>query len=164
MPTFDLAIIETLNGGDLQQKGNDLAVVNGIENMIYLALFGGNLEASTQSNIVQAQSFDYWANSLLMLNTPSQQFNSETERTINSTALTSSGRVLIENAIKKDLEFFSDLGATIEVTVDIVATDKIKVSIRVTLPQQQTTITIINFRKSSDGDFFILDFNDDFFL
>lgn len=160
---FDVSVIETLNGGDLQQVGNDLAIVYNIENMIYLGMFGGNVEASTDNNAVQVESFDYWANSLLMFNNPSQQFNSLTERTINSVPLTSSGRVLIENAIKKDLEFFKDLGGVVTVSVEIVATDKIKVSIRVELNSQKQ-VTIINFRKSLDGDFFILDFNDDFLV
>lgn len=160
---FDVSVIETLNGGDLQQVGNDLAVVYNIENMIYLGMFGGNIEASTDNNAVQVESFDYWANSLLMFNNPSQQFNSLTERTINSVPLTSSGRVLIENAIKKDLEFFKDLGGIVTVSVEIIATDKIKVSIRVELNSQKQ-VTIINFRKSLDGDFFILDFNDDFLV
>lgn len=160
---FDVSVIETLNGGDLQQVGNDLAVVYNIENMIYLGMFGGNIEASTDNNAVKVESFDYWANSLLMFNNPSQQFNSLTERTINSVPLTSSGRVLIENAIKKDLEFFKDLGGIVTVSVEIIATDKIKVSIRVELNSQKQ-VTIINFRKSLDGDFFILDFNDDFLV
>jgi len=160
---FDLSVIETLNGGDVQQVGNDLAVVYNIENMIYLGMFGGNVEASTDNTSVQIESFDYWGNTLLMFNNPSQQFNSLTERTINTTPLTSSGRVLIENAIKKDLEFFKDLGGIVTVSVEIVATDKIKVRIRVELNNQQQ-ITVINFRKSLDGDFFILDFNDDFLI
>jgi hypothetical protein len=58
---FDLAIIETGDGGDYQLKGNDLAVVNGSENMPYIAMFGGNIEA-TLNNIVQDQSLDYWGN------------------------------------------------------------------------------------------------------
>lgn len=160
---FDVSVIETLNGGDLQQVGNDLAVVYNIENMIYLGMFGGNIEASTDNNSTPIESFDYWGNGLLMFNNPSQQFNSLTERTINSVPLTSSGRILIENAIKKDLEFFKDLGGKVTVSVEIVATDKIKVSIRVELNNQKQ-VTIINFRKSLDGDFFVMDFNDDFFI
>lgn len=160
---FDVSVIETLNGGDLQLVGNDLAVVYNIENMIYLGMFGGNVEESTNNSSINLESFDFWGNRLLMFNNPSQQFNSMTERTINTTPLTSSGRVLIENAIKKDLEFFKDLGGTVTVNVDIIDTDKIKVTIRVELSTQKQ-VTIINFKKSLTGDFFILDFNDDFFI
>ena len=40
---FDLAIIETLNGGDLQKVGNDIGVIYGNENQGYLGMFGGNI-------------------------------------------------------------------------------------------------------------------------
>lgn len=160
---IDVAVIETLNGGDLQLKGNDLGLVYSIENMIYLALFGGNVEASTEIDIPE-QSLDWWANRLLFRDTPSAQFNSLTERTLNTTPLTSAGRITIENAIKKDLEFFEEFGATVTVSVSIVATDRINVSIKVSIPASGAKIVIINFRKKTDGDWFIDDFNDDFFL
>ena len=56
---FDLALFETGNGGDYNFTGKDLAVVNGTENMPYIAMFGGNIEASTQNNIGEEQSIDY---------------------------------------------------------------------------------------------------------
>ena len=63
---FDLAVIENGNGGDIQVFGNDLAIVNGIENMPYLGMFGGNLEQSTVDNEVTEFSLDWWGNDLLM--------------------------------------------------------------------------------------------------
>ncbi len=163
MGIFDLAIGENDgNGGDLRLVGNDLAVVNGIENMVYLAMFGGNVAQST-TPVPVADSKDYWGNNLLMQNDPSIQFNSETERALNNTPLTSSGRVIIENAIKKDLEFLSPQ-SVVTVTVTIVATDRINVNIRVVTNLTGEQIIIINFKKSSDGDWFLEDFNDDFLL
>jgi hypothetical protein len=73
---MDLAIIETGNGGDLQLVGNDLAMVNGIENMPYLGMFGGNIEESTVNKVEKLQSFDWWGNNLLMPGNQSIQFNS----------------------------------------------------------------------------------------
>lgn len=159
---FDLAIIETGNGGDLQLVGNDLAVVGSIENMPYLGMFGGNVEQST-SDVPVADAKDWWGNALLMKSDPSIQFNSTVERTINNTGLTSSGRVTIENAIKNDLQFLAPQ-ATITVNVVIESDDRLNVSIKIVLNNNSEQITIINFKKSSDGDFFILDFNNDFFL
>lgn len=161
--SFDAAIIETLNGGDLQQVGSDLAVVYGIENMVYLAMFGGNTEASTSTKVVTLDSKDWWGNSVLMPNDASTQFNSLTERTLKTTALTSAGRVIIENAVKKDLDFFKDLGATVTVSVSIIDTDHIRILIRIELEQEIKIITV-NFRKATDGDFFIMDFNSTDFL
>jgi hypothetical protein len=165
MKTVDLAIIESkFNGGDLQLKVSDLAVVFNIENMVYLGLFGGNLEQSTENNVVLEQSFDWWGNNLFYENNKGAQFNSKTERIINTTPLTSNGRVIIENAIKDDLLFFKDLNATVNVSVTIVNIDHLYVEIKVEIPTNEEKIIIINFRKQSDGDFFAPDFNDDFFI
>lgn len=162
---FDLAIIETGNGGDLQLKGNDLAVVNSIENMPYLSMYGGNPGYPTKNTVTEIQSFDWWGNTLLIPNNPNNQFNSLTENLLNTITLNSSGRIQIENAIKSDLKFMQDF-AVVNVIVTIVATDKI--SVQLTIKQNDTSvkITVINFRKqmSVDGDFWILDFNDDFFV
>lgn len=160
---FDLALIETDgNGGDIQLRGNDLAVVNSIENMPYLAMFGGNVLQSSTAD-VNVDSKDWWGNKLLMTNDASIQFNSLTERVLNSTALTSGGRITIENAIKKDLEFFAPT-STVTVVVSIIATDRISVNIKIVTPFEGQQLIIINFRKTSTGDWFIEDFNNDFLL
>lgn len=161
---FDLALIETDNGGDLQLVGNDLAVINSIENQVYLALFGGNKESTVNpsaSSAQNAQSFDCWMNNLLMPSNQSQQFNSLCENLINSTALTSQGRIIIENGIKKDLQYLQPQ-ATITVSVIIVSTDQININITIK-ENQQTQVTIIKFKKAVTGDFSVFDFNSDFF-
>lgn len=158
---FDLAIGEKEgNGGDLSQLGNDLAVVYGMENWFYLAMFGGNKEAST-TNTPVADAKDYWGNNLLMPNDFSIQFNSETERALDKTALTSAGRVVIENAIKADLQFLKPQ-STFTVDVQIVATDRINVTIKIITNITEQKIIIIDFKKTADGDWFISDFNEDF--
>lgn len=154
---FDLAIIETGNGGDLQLVANDLAIVNGIENMPYLGMFGGNQEQSKEQNL------DWWGNNVLMPGNKSTQLNSTVERIINTTPLTSAGRLTIENAIKKDLEFLNDF-ATIKVTVSVVDTDRIDVNILVNQNLSNQKIITIKFKKPASGDWFILDFNDDFLI
>lgn len=161
---FDLAIIESNgNGGDAQLVGNDLAVVYGLENQIFFALFGGNIEQSTNSSITEPDSKDWWGNNLFMPNNPSIQFNSETERALNSTALNSSGRIVIENAMKKDLDFFSEFG-TVNLTVEIVSDDRLNVRIRVTQEKSKEKIMIVKLKKKTDGDWFIMDFNNDFYF
>lgn len=160
---FDLAIVETGSGGDIQILGNDLAVVVGIENMPYLCMFGGNIEQSTIDNQVVEFSKDWWGNSLLMNSNPSIQMNSIVERTLNNTPLTSSGRLIIENAIKSDLEFLTPIiGSPVEVSVAIISDDRIDVSLRIKFAKE-TRVTVIKFKKQTDGDFSIFDFNDDFY-
>jgi phage gp46-like protein len=162
---FDLGIIETGNGGDLQlQSRGDLAVVNSIENMVYLALFGGNKQSTkppASSIPPGSKNYDWWGNNLFYLASSGQQFNSNTERVMNSVELSSNGRLLIQNAINDDLKFLSDK-ATITVDVKVISDDVVNINIKVVY-NDELKIIIINFKKQAlTGEFSILDFSTDF--
>lgn len=134
----DIKLIETGNGGDIELIGKDLAMLEGFGNMIYLALFGGNPQgrsssAPTGKRIPTEQAFDWWGNNLLMPNDLGQQFNSLTEYTLNTTALNSSGRIQIEQAVLKDLAFMKDF-ATVSVTVTIEHVDRVRITIKLQEP------------------------------
>ena len=125
-------MVETGNGGDALFKGSDFSVVFGFQNFPYLALFGGNKEASTpQKRLESAQAFDWWGNTFLPEET--LRMNSETERMLHETPLTSAGRLLIEEAIKTDLIFMKPF-AEVKVQTEIIATDVLKISIRIRKP------------------------------
>jgi len=130
---MDLQVLETGNGGDLNRNGNDLAMVFSFENMPYLALFGGNKEATTTTRLSSEQAFDFWGNALLFPNDTSLQFNSLTEKALESVQLNSAGRLLIEEAIKKDLEFMKPF-AIVKVETEIIATDHLRIGIGITQP------------------------------
>lgn len=144
---MDLEIIENGDGGELVKNTNDLSVIFGFENMVYLALFGGNVEASTPSSrLATEQAFDFWANNLLDPQDTSIQFNSETERTLNEVSLTSSGRVIIQRAVEDDLAFMKDF-ATVKVNVSLVGLDSVQISVTILQPdnlQKQEIIFIWN--------------------
>lgn len=161
---FDLAIVETGSGGDIQKVGNDIALVYGVENQPYLAMFGGNIEADTVSGVVTEQSFDYWGNSLLMSNNPNIQFNSKLERTLLTTPLTSAGRTKIINAVTNDLQYIKDsLGDDVVINVAIISDNWLQIQLTITVTTGVRVI-VINYRKQSqDGDFYLFDFNDDFY-
>ena len=161
---FDIKLIETGNGGDVVNLGNDLEVDNSISTMLYLALVGGNVEESTNQRSVNTQAFDWWGNRLLMSSEPSHQFNSLTERTLNNTVLNSEGRTIIENAVKEDLKFLSKI-FNIFVTVTLPFVDRVKIEILVKNNENaQETRLIINSKKSEGGDFLALDFDNNDFL
>lgn len=162
--SFDLAIVETGNGGDFVFAGRDLSVVRGLENMAYLGMFGGNVEAVTKNNVVEQLSKDYWANNLLWSGDQSIQFNATVEKTLNTVSLNSSGRVQIENSIKDSLSFMNDLGATLTVEVQIAGVDRVDILIKVMQANGKQKIIVLNFKKTTDGDFFLMDFNNDFLL
>lgn len=130
---MDLQVIETGNGGDLIKNGNDLALVYSFENMPYLAMFGGNKESGTGPRLETEQAFDWFGNSLFFPNDESLQFNSLTEKALDTIPLTSAGRILIENEIKKDLQFMQSF-AEITVKTSIPQTDTLLINIKIEEP------------------------------
>lgn len=104
--TTDITLYETGSGGDFAILNNDLQMGESLYQQIYLALFGGNIEANTkQSYLDNEERFDYWGNSLIWKDASTKQFNSETERTIRNVAFNSSGRIAIIQAINNDLNY-----------------------------------------------------------
>lgn len=169
---MDVAILETGNGGDIQLIGNDLAMQGSWGNMPYFGLFGGNKGAVTKQRLPNEESNDWWANDLLFQNDTSVQFNSLTEKKLETIALTSAGRVELEETIKEDLLFMKPF-ADVTVSVTLIAVDKIKILIRIKKPSNLNTriadqfneyIFIWDATEKLLGDFSINDFNDDFFV
>ena len=163
---IDVAIGESEgNGGDVQRAGNDLALVYGRENLVYLRLFGGNPEEDTPVlDTVGREAQDFWANSLLFRSRPELQYNSRTERALKLNALSSAGRARIENAVKEDLKPISDLGAEVTVAVTLPALNTVQIKVKTIYPDGEKRLTIVTFSKrTGDGDFYPVDFNDDFF-
>lgn len=131
---MDLQVLETSNGGDLLLKGADLAQVEGWENMVYIGLFGGNVAMSTPGErAANEMAYDWWGNSTLMQNDASIQFNSQTERALNTISLTSGNLIYIQNAVNADLEFMQPF-ADVTITVAIIGVDKVRLDILVKEP------------------------------
>lgn len=132
---IDILLYESGNGGEMLLKNNDISLVNSLFQQIYLSLFGGNLEANTQGNEIEGQiREDWWANSLLFNESEKRQFNSNTERVLNTTALNSSGRNKIINAVETDLRFLKEI-ADIKVNVKILSEKKCEIIISLNQPQ-----------------------------
>lgn len=144
---MDLELIETGDGGDVIKYKNDLSVIFGFQNMPLLAMFGGNVQASTPQNRLETEEdFSFWGNGLLMPQQSGLQFNSETERILKNVAINSTGLTLIEQAVNNDLKFMQDF-ATVSVSVAIISDDRIAIGIRLKQPdnlQQQDFIYIWN--------------------
>jgi hypothetical protein len=133
---IDFRLIETGNGGDLVLNGNDISLIGGWQNMIYLAMFGGNVEENTGERASEQLVESYWANELLWPNESEKQFNSSTERTLQNTPLNEHGRRQIEDAVTSDLNFISDF-ANYRVEVEIVQQKEVRINIFVTEPDVQ---------------------------
>lgn len=129
----DILIYECGSGGELFLIKNDLQTIECCDNQVYLALWGGNLEANTiQDSEDLVIREDWWGNQLME---PKNQFNSETERTLDKIVLNSQGMFDVENAVKKDLKFleeYYDINIfvkminynALEIEIDLIELDK----------------------------------------
>jgi len=127
MITTDINLFETGAGGDFSIVDDDLLMGESLYQQIFLALFGGNIEASTKISYLDTEErFDYWGNSLVWKNELTKQFNSETERTIQNTTLNSSGRLSIIQAINVDLAYLKSL-MNYTIDVQILGRDNLRI-------------------------------------
>lgn len=132
MNTTDILLYETGSGGDFAIVNNDLLMGESLYQQIMLALFGGNIEASTKQFYLETEDrFDYWGNQLIWKDVKTKQFNSETERTIRTIALNSSGRLTLIQAIEQDLSYMKSV-ADISVDVEILGIYKTRIVINFT--------------------------------
>lgn len=125
----DIMIYETGDGGDFQLVNDDLQVINGLTNQVYLALFGGNKEKND----------DWWGNQLLA---ESNQMKSNFERVLTEVALNSAGLKTIRETALKDLAFLKDIA---DVSVDANIIDYNKLELLVTLVQPDNLSTKLKF-------------------
>ncbi len=117
MNTTDILLYETGQGGDFSITDDDLLMGESLYQQIFLALFGGNIEASTKVNYLPTEErFDYWGNGLVWKDQKTKQFNSETERTIQNNALNSQGRLNIIQAVDTDLAYLKSM---LDYTIDV---------------------------------------------
>jgi phage gp46-like protein len=130
-------LISTGDGGDyvITDNNQDLQKVTGFQNMVYLALFGGNIEQSTKTYDVGETRFDWWGNTYFQ-QTPAAQMNSRTERLLRDSALTSQARLQIEQAVKQDLTFMQEF-AEVGVSVTFPELDRVKIVVNLDKPTQE---------------------------
>jgi len=137
--TKDIHLFESGSGGDFLLMNGDLALSETLFQTVYLALFGGNVEASTVGNEIDSQErVDFWGNDLFFRDEKSKQFNSETERTLNSVTINSSGRLKIKSAVEQDLFFLKNI-ADLEIEVLILGINKVNIQIKITQIGEQSS-------------------------
>jgi len=127
MDTKDILLYESGSGGEMSIASNDLVMGENLYQQVYLALFGGNIEANTKPDILlNEERFDWWGNTLFFKDKPTRQFNSNTERTLLDVVLNSSGRLRIIQAVNDDLVYLSELlNSTVD--VEFFNTNKIRI-------------------------------------
>ena len=122
---IDFVLYETFSGGSkfFYNQVKDIQTTRSLFTYVYTLLFGGNVEAITKgSEQPREKRYDYWGNAAFYQNTPEKWFNSEFEKALNETELSSVGRIKLEEALKSDLKRLEKYGQ-LTATVRIVDTD-----------------------------------------
>jgi phage gp46-like protein len=145
MNTTDIHLFETGTGGDFAILNDDLLMGETLHQQVYLALFGGNVEANTKASYLESEErFDYWGNSFVWTDVPTKQFNSETERVLGSVALNSSGRLSILQAASKDLDYLKNvINYTVDVSISSVSKMSISISFTEKSNQQNRLLQLV---------------------
>ncbi len=139
----DLLLCETGNGGDLRLQGNDIVLIEGMHNQVYIGWFGGNLEASTPDGEERAEGeeqLDWWGNELFYPDSPEFQFNSTLEKSLTEVAINSSGRLLLEENSALDLTFLGDF-ASVSTEVNVIGNDKVEIIAKLQEPENDENKT-----------------------
>lgn len=132
----DIMIYESGSGGEMALKNEDLQVIHGLTNQVYLALFGGNIEESTSEEIKQSDfRQDYWGNEYL---DDEFQFNSELEKTLMTVALNTNGLSIIKDAAERDLEFLKKY-CDIEIQVSLIKLNFVEIFVILQEPSKEST-------------------------
>lgn len=147
----DILLAELGTGGEMVIEANDIVLTESLFQMIYLALFGGNIEASTTGNELPSElRYDWWGNELLFGEVREVQFNSETERVLKETVLNTSGRTIIERAVEYDLQFLNQI-ADYSVEVSLETYNRVEIMIKLQrLDNQQEKIYQLVYDNAKD--------------
>lgn len=114
-PINNYSIFESGSGGQLFVQNNDIQKSGSLGMMVYLKLFGGNIEASTvKENKVGDIRLDWWGND--SSKNKSTWINSETERTLQGITINSGAIIKISESVIKDLDSLKKYG---DITVDV---------------------------------------------
>ena len=129
--TSDIGLFADSNGGNMDVLSNDLNTTESLYQVIYISLFGGNIEGSTLGNEPESdERFDFWGNSLLFSEIKDKQFNSETQKTLSETVLNSSGRLKIKQSVENDLVFLKNI-VNFEVSVFVESYSRVVIGVNV---------------------------------
>ncbi len=124
----DVLLFQTPDGGNvIIEQNQDVQLTGGFETDFFLSLFGGNEDDDLSPNNKKS----WWAN--LLEDDPAFQFRSRTQNLLINLPLVSGNLRKIEDAVKRDLQSYIDIGAvdTVETTVSITGPRRVKIIIDV---------------------------------
>ena len=146
----DVLLFQTGDGGNITiERNSDVKLTGGFETDFFLSLFGGNEDDNGSPNNKKS----WWAN--LLEDDPAFQIRSRTQNLLISLPLVSGNLRKIEDAVKKDLKSYIDLGAITDlaVVVSIIGPRRVKIVITALADSQSITITFLANWQAMESEF-----------
>lgn len=108
----DILLFQTDDDGDIIVEGGVVEMTGGFETAAYVSLFGGNEDDDGRDD----NEFKWWGN--LGVTDPAERYVSETQNLLQALAATSANLRRVEDAAKRDLQWFLDKNIASSVTVE----------------------------------------------
>lgn len=146
MQQGDVLLCQTNDDGEIEVVDGLVTMTGTFTTAAYLALFGGNEDDNGQ----QGNSMTWWGN--LSENEPSRKYVSETQNLLQSIPPTSNNLLRIEDAAKRDLNFFitENIASSVEVSASLSGVNQVKIIIDISAEGEESSFEFTeNWRATS---------------
>jgi phage gp46-like protein len=133
----DVALQQTLDGGDFCIVDGVAEMCPGLEVAAYLSLFGGNLEDDGALD----NPLQYWGN--YIETEPGKHLRSRTQHVLRNLPATTANIRVIENAVQTDLEWLltANVANNIDVAVSLPAVDTVRIEVCISADGEEQNLT-----------------------
>ncbi len=123
----DVLLYQTNDNGEINLNDGQIEMNGGLETAVYNSIFGGNEDDDgSKENLLE-----WWGNKLET--DPVRKIRSETQNLLRSIPATSSNLIRIEDAVKRDLNWFimEKVASTVEAVASIPAANRVAISVTI---------------------------------
>lgn len=123
----DIKLFQTNDDGEITIINGVVEMIGGFETAAYLSLFGGNEDDAGGESNPQT----WWGN--LGVVSSAERYVSETQNLLQAIPATSANLLRIEEAVKRDLQWFLDssIASSVTVAVSIPALNRLKIVVTI---------------------------------
>lgn len=123
----DVLLVQTNNDGEIQCVNGTMTMTPGLENAVYLSLFGGNdLDSGSDGN-----RNEYWGN--FMVELPANKYRSETQFLLTGLPAVTGNIKQIHDAVLRDLNWMLEAGVanSVEATVTMPGLNRVLIVVTI---------------------------------
>lgn len=141
----DVLLFQTNDDGEITVTNGIVQMTGSFETAAYLSLFGGNEDDDGSKDNPQT----WWGN--LGIVDAAEKYVSETQNLLQAIPATSANLLRIEEAVKRDLQWFLDLSiaSSVTVVVSIPALNRLKVVVRIEAQGEESEFTFVENWKAA---------------